>query len=78
MAKLMLGELLVGAGLVTEEEVLSALRGLRQALRQGADPYVGAAVVPGVALLLAMLASVPSLAWPSFRSSPAVSGSTGV
>ena len=29
MAKLMLGELLVGAGLVTEEEVLTALRGQR-------------------------------------------------
>ena len=29
MAKLMLGELLVGAGLVTEEEVLAALRGQR-------------------------------------------------
>jgi drug/metabolite transporter (DMT)-like permease len=35
---------------------------VRQALRRGADPYVGVAVVPGVALLLALLISVPSLA----------------
>jgi uncharacterized membrane protein len=35
---------------------------VRHALRRGADPYVGVFVVPGVALLLAVLVSIPSLA----------------
>jgi len=35
---------------------------VRHALRRGADPYVGAVVVPGVAVLVAVLLSVPSLA----------------
>ena len=35
---------------------------VRHALRRGADPYVGAAVVPSVAVVVAVLISVPSLA----------------
>lgn len=35
---------------------------VRHALRRGADPFVGAAVVPSVALALAILVSIPSLA----------------
>ena len=35
---------------------------VRHGLRRGADPYVGAAVVPGVALLVALVVSIPSLA----------------
>jgi drug/metabolite transporter (DMT)-like permease len=35
---------------------------VRHGLRRGADPHVGAVVVPGVALALALLISVPSLA----------------
>ena len=35
---------------------------VRHALRRGADPYVGAVVVPGVAVLVAIVISAPSLA----------------
>lgn len=35
---------------------------VRHALRRGADPFVGAAVVPSVALVLALVVSIPSLA----------------
>ena len=35
---------------------------VRHGLRRGADPYVGAVVVPGVALLVALVVSIPSLA----------------
>ena len=35
---------------------------VRHALRRGADPYVGAVVVPGVAVLVAVVVSAPSLA----------------
>jgi hypothetical protein len=41
----------------------SRARGLvRHALRRGADPYVGAVVVPGVAVIVAVVVSAPSLA----------------
>jgi drug/metabolite transporter (DMT)-like permease len=35
---------------------------VRRALRRSADPFLGAAIVPGVALLLALVVSIPSLA----------------
>jgi drug/metabolite transporter (DMT)-like permease len=40
---------------------------VRRALRRGADPYVGAAVVPSVALAGAVLISIPSLALDTIR-----------
>ena len=40
---------------------------VRHGLRRGADPYVGAGVVPSVALALAILVSIPSLAHDTIR-----------
>jgi drug/metabolite transporter (DMT)-like permease len=40
---------------------------VRRALRRGADPYVGAAVVPGVAFAVALVVSLPSLAADTVR-----------
>jgi len=34
---------------------------VRHALRRGADPFLGAAIVPSVALVLAVVVSIPSL-----------------
>ena len=40
---------------------------VRRALHRGADPYLGAAVVPSVALALALVVSIPSLAHDTIR-----------
>jgi drug/metabolite transporter (DMT)-like permease len=40
---------------------------VRHALRRAADPYVGAAVVPTVAVAVALLVSIPSLAQDTIR-----------